>query len=681
MEADRGNFAEAWLSVKKALEDEKCLFVSFDLEFSGLDSSTTRNRSFPFDPPWRRYQELRKRTKDFTTLQLGLCVFSRSENGTLSARPYSFRCFPQKISRWLNKSVLFQVGSIGFLSSQNFDFNASLKKGIGSLSCIEESNMRTEFQEKLSRIEKSEAAAAAASVQCASPGPRSPPSRAQATRARDIEWIQDARTQCKNLTQKFQQAAGKGDISTNSSEEHSEDQKAPSVLLQPKNGFHRKLVYDLLSYEFPILTATKVSEMTGIRALLELLHKSGKPLVGHNMFTDLLRIINDFVIPCPPEYHHFKDVVSRMFPTIFDTRFIVTSAKLPYHTFIPEAHLAGAYETLKGIDEAACKQVKKEEDKEGDAKSKTTLLVPEVFKSAPKIRIDPDFALVVQEHDASFDAYMTGYIFAKAAYKWNSDAKTLAPSTPALWKYAKGRIPLFNSFTHLSIYGLEPYQQVRKTCEKKGCFRSTHTERKNIGDCHSLYLLNAAGFRECLLLLPAYALVAIPGCEDLAPQRAQKPGDEPCPTPMQSSWGKSKSAMESESNDNSDSNRRSEKSIDIQLFHLPNGYNSNPREFLVRIGLREAEKANGDEDRGAQRRTVAAPLVLTDNEKSKFVSAVRAGVKPPQWGASWDFLRSAAAVADDVAVSPPGRMASCTTKSTPLQKESISRKRRRSDQT
>jgi len=417
------------------------------------------------------------------------------------------------------------------------------------------------------------------------------------------------------------------------------------------------------------------------------------------MFTDLLRIINDFVIPCPPEYHHFKDVVSRMFPTIFDTRFIVTSAKLPYHTFIPEAHLAGAYETLKGIDEAACKQVKKKEDKEGDAKSKTTILVPEVFKSAPKIRIDPDFALVVQEHDASFDAYMTGYIFAKAAYKWNSDAKTLAPSTPALWKYAKGRIPLFNSFTHLSIYGLEPYQQdfgnVYYFCQ--------HTLLSQYLDAKTLLPRERKSLETSLAqhLCKALGEVGIDVAQESSPE--------------------SKNAMESESNDNSDSNRRSEKSIDIQLFHLPNGYNSNPREFLVRIGLREAEKANGDEDRGAQRRTVAAPLVLTDNEKSKFVSAVRAGgltcyfttyeqavneiwpisshatargtssssssssivppVKPPQWGASWDFLRSAAAVADDVAVSPPGRMASCTTKSTPLQKESISRKRRRSDQT
>lgn len=52
----------------------------------------------------------------------------------------------------------------------------------------------------------------------------------------------------------------------------------------------------------------------GISSIIQQISESGKLIVGHNMFLDLLHITNSFIQKLPSDYYSFKDLVSVTFP-------------------------------------------------------------------------------------------------------------------------------------------------------------------------------------------------------------------------------------------------------------------------------------------------------------------------------------------------------------------------------
>ena len=70
-----------------------------------------------------------------------------------------------------------------------------------------------------------------------------------------------------------------------------------------------------------------LNEMLGFTRVFRLLVTARKPIVGHNMLTDLLFMMDKFHMPLPEDYNLFKKELHSIFPTIFDTKHIHNSMR------------------------------------------------------------------------------------------------------------------------------------------------------------------------------------------------------------------------------------------------------------------------------------------------------------------------------------------------------------------
>lgn len=60
--------------------------------------------------------------------------------------------------------------------------------------------------------------------------------------------------------------------------------------------------------------------LVGFSNVFQTLVEAKKPLVGHNMFFDLLFMYHHFYKPLPKSLDHFKRDIMKLFPKIFDTK-------------------------------------------------------------------------------------------------------------------------------------------------------------------------------------------------------------------------------------------------------------------------------------------------------------------------------------------------------------------------
>lgn len=65
-----------------------------------------------------------------------------------------------------------------------------------------------------------------------------------------------------------------------------------------------------------------MNSILGFSRIISLLEKYQKPIVGHNIFLDIVLLHNQFIGPLPHDYRKFKRNVNTMFPFIYDTKLI-----------------------------------------------------------------------------------------------------------------------------------------------------------------------------------------------------------------------------------------------------------------------------------------------------------------------------------------------------------------------
>lgn len=112
-------------------------------------------------------------------------------------------------------------------------------------------------------------------------------------------------------------------------------------------------------------------------------------LIGHNMMYDNLFFYNQFIGPLPPTFKEFSEAWNRVIPNIFDTK--VLSSKSEY---FGKTILSKVFE-------------KSQHDKK--------------MKDILHFRFDLENGFINYEgtellshyHEAAYDAYMTGYVYAK----------------------------------------------------------------------------------------------------------------------------------------------------------------------------------------------------------------------------------------------------------------------------
>jgi len=149
-------------------------------------------------------------------------------------------------------------------------------------------------------------------------------------------------------------------------------------------------------------------------------------MVGHNCLMDTLRLVNDFIIPLPPSYFSFKAALSRVFPAVYDTRFIITHPD--FRAKFARFRLEDAYNTA----------IKWSRD----------------TNSIPNIK--PSASVEMQAHDAGYDAYMTGSLFGSIVCAWDKSRGRWGIDPSIAGRFVN-RLSLYRCASHIYLAGPDPY--------------------------------------------------------------------------------------------------------------------------------------------------------------------------------------------------------------------------------
>lgn len=434
-----------------------CSFAAFDLEFTGLPPVTP----LPGDTPQSRYTACvgpppppphsspahggpssgegllsprplpslptaKSHAEQFPPCQFGLAIFRHDPAaGGWQVRPYSFPLvrrpvYPPRGGRFplVDTSFSLSASTVGFLSGAGFDFSRTFARGSSWLRPDEEAAARSALT---AHAVKTRDAVSLRSLR--------PPETAflSATATAIRNWLGDAARKSQRL----------------------ELDASPSA-------FRRKLVYDLLEREFPMLeprasadksklsltvmaaeqqvayAASRVSrdgggvdkalgEAVGFRRVIDLLASKRVLLVGHNCWMDLIKCVSAFVAPPPPSLPAFKALVrSGLTPYLVDTKHL--AAVVSRSSAAPRGLRAALAASGTGLEEAARALATAaaeshggkgaKEGVEGEEGMRRVRLESTAF--APGFRryeIPAGSVAASQYHDAAYDAYETGRLF------------------------------------------------------------------------------------------------------------------------------------------------------------------------------------------------------------------------------------------------------------------------------
>jgi len=401
MEVTKDTFEEALPMVEEALSE--CQFYSFDCEMTGLFVSDRPGLAEGKPPPYLhdmedRYEELLQSSESFVINQFGLSAFIW-DGTSYSAKTFNFYTFPRAFEEYQPR-FLCEAKSLEFLSQHQFDFNKWIYHGIpympGSLR-----------DKKLQMVD-------------------SPPRRNEIVpmAEEDKMLVADLRVSVRKW------------LHDDSSEE---------LLLSPVNSFQRALQYQELRKDqfgwddhpgfytekveaengramIKLVRATSaqveereqawleerrrgILDAAGFSRVLDAMRHCSKPAIGHNLSFDVAYSIHSFVSPLPPSWQEFRELVQWQFPGgIFDTKLIAN--KLFADSVEPiETGLETLF-TLLTIGDALSEETK--------AQVKAASLIPRSDFVSHADGFDRYRSVAPGElaHEAGYDAFMTGAVFA-----------------------------------------------------------------------------------------------------------------------------------------------------------------------------------------------------------------------------------------------------------------------------
>nr|XP_039248663.1 poly(A)-specific ribonuclease PARN-like [Styela clava] len=406
MDITRHNFKETYEIVEKAVSEAN--FVAVDGEFSGVTNSTFNLTNY--DSPEERYHKLKHNVADFLLMQFGLVTFKwNPEKEEYIAEAFNFYIFPFRSSGSGIPDRIFscQGSSIDFLTAQNFDFNKVFHSGISYLRSAEEASMRAALNEKhIMRLQNYKSPRKSLENNGNSTSTDTSPAGSPTV-------ISDPKTQAfvdgiKAKIETFLKTSNEGG----------------SLELEPCNSYLRKILYETIPTMFPepLALEAHVNEKTkqrylvvlrvgspeamqqrkdqarakdeallqdsiGFSRIIQLLTRSQKLLIGHNMLLDLMFTTQQFVRPLPQTLEEFKSLLSCTFPKIVDTKLM--GSMLPFRELIFSTALGEMHNRL----------------------ASHPFCIPDII---PPDKYDPsksDHNMDINLHEAAYDAYITGVSF------------------------------------------------------------------------------------------------------------------------------------------------------------------------------------------------------------------------------------------------------------------------------
>lgn len=324
MDVDRDNFAVVFPTFLELLATSK--FVAFDEEMTGIfgqgEGSQKRD-----DTVEERYKKMVTVATKYGIIQFGICLFHESADGTaLVATPYNFYIFPNS-----RDDLVVSPSAIDFLRKNKMNFDQWLTKGITYVAAEGEQWAKKKFFPDTS-----------SSTETTSSTDEIPKQKEliKLTRQSDIDFTERNMALVEAMLASNDcnaEGTGAGDC----------------VALESTNAFLRRVLYEQLEARYAgrvnvvkndqnVLSALKVdpakqadferaqrlekerqyNETLGFRRVFNALVECKKPLVGHNLFFDLLFMMRWLDGPLSEDFVTFRARLNEMFPMIYDTKLI-----------------------------------------------------------------------------------------------------------------------------------------------------------------------------------------------------------------------------------------------------------------------------------------------------------------------------------------------------------------------
>ncbi|KAG1053322.1 hypothetical protein G6F43_004593 [Rhizopus delemar] len=369
MEVLKSDFEKILPVIKEALLEAD--FISVDAEFTGLTPPNIQ--MFQTDDLTQRYNKIKSCVQEFTIIQYGVCAFKRDkETGDFIAKPFNFYIFGNDSTDIHSRRVFTSTASsLAFLRSNKFDFNKLIDEGIPFYNFTEEGSFNstqsgTSMLNRRTYIKESSLTTNGKNF-------------LDNARTAIATWLQ-GNTE-KPLVVQTNSHFYKKLITQEVLEKHN-----GYVQVAPRDSKHVQLVR--LKEEEKRQREAKVSSPTlNFRAVIEAIKDAKCPVVAHNGALDIFHTVDQFWQYLPETIEECKDVVNSMWDYIVDTKYLAE-----YHPL-----LKGCFNTTV-------------------LGSLYNTVFDELKEAGQEITMAPGFERYTgegnnTEHEAGYDAYMTGVIY------------------------------------------------------------------------------------------------------------------------------------------------------------------------------------------------------------------------------------------------------------------------------
>ncbi|CAN1146803.1 Poly(A)-specific ribonuclease PARN [Linum perenne] len=421
-------------------------FVAIDLEMTGITSSPWRD-SFEFDRSDVRYLKVKDSVDKFAVVQFGVSPFRwDSQRESFVAHPHNFFIFPREeiLSAAPSHEFLCQTASLDFLAKYQFDFNTCIREGISYLSRGQEDEaMRrlTLQHERLSNFSNNSEDRDMPLINFTdvlfSERMKNKLSGwhtglLQGTNHASV-CHKDTKQQFQTVFFKLRPAISLKGFTTHQlnlirmvTKKHFKD--LVHVRIGGENSSSEQLVVytDTENDKAVLLTEVKneyhgeaeqkIKAAIGFRHVIDLLSSEKKLIVGHNCFLDIAHVYSKFLGPLPCTAEEFVSSLNKYFPYIVDTKVLLNSSDVLQRRMKKSStSLSSAYLLL-------CQQITLGADKGSDLG----------YCPSVKIEVEMDETRSTDwnsgaKHEAGYDAFMTGCIFAQACNYLGVDFKLHSP--------------------------------------------------------------------------------------------------------------------------------------------------------------------------------------------------------------------------------------------------------------
>lgn len=218
------------------------------------------------------------------------------------------------------------------------------------------------------------------------------------------------------------------------------------IYVSPKEDMS-KVIQELADEERNALE-TRVSNAVGFRKVLDAIAEAGLPVVGHNCILDMTHIYSKFVGPLPATSAEFSSSLRQQFPCVIDTKYLLR-AEPTLRGILASRSTSLAVVFTHICQVFADKAVASGRFYFGKGKilnNAFTKVAVEVAEEFQRYGGTKDTGL---KHEAGFDAYMTGSVFAQACHLLHVDAATIRKIPDAVKVGEQG----FASYANLLALG------------------------------------------------------------------------------------------------------------------------------------------------------------------------------------------------------------------------------------